>query len=311
MTEQRALSTEVQAPTRQTLTRAQIELVKRTIAPDATDEELMLFVQACNETGLNPFTKEIYFVKYKTKRGPVVAIVTGIDGYRKFAERSAEYRGQVGPFWCGPDGEWKEVWLSDEPPVAAKVGVLKGDNHEPIWGIAKWKTFAKNTELWQQMPDHMLAIRAESHALRKAFPQAREDMRRLNIIYDDELLARMADRARVEQALPRHRPPVSLAEVRADLFGEDDDLSEVPEEESEPVPEGVRELQQLMERVNGMDVTTETVTEVLADLGDTPAQANARILAWRKAKAGKEDVREALRAIVTAAMAEKGQQALL
>lgn len=159
-----------------------IELMRRTIARGATEDELALFVEQCMRTGLDPFARQIYSVRRKQWNSQsrsyeeAQVIQVSIDGFRLIADRTHKYAGQVGPWWCGPDGEWKEVWLSDEAPSAAKVGVLRHDFHQPLFAIALFKSYVQTNghgepvSRWKTDPAGMLAKCAEALGLRRAFP---------------------------------------------------------------------------------------------------------------------------------------------
>jgi phage recombination protein Bet len=153
----------------------QLAIIRNTVAKGTNPDQFKLFIEVCKYHGLSPFARQIYAVVRNSKQSDgsyekQMTIQTSIDGYRLLAERSGKYTGQIGPHWCGEDGEWKDVWLKNEPPAAARVGVLRKDFAQPTWGVAKYKSYAQNTPLWTKMPDTMLAKCAESLALRKAFP---------------------------------------------------------------------------------------------------------------------------------------------
>jgi len=144
----------------------QLAALKQLGLTNASNGDLAVFLHYAQRTGLDPFARQLYMIE----RGGRFTIQASIDGLRIVAQRSGEYAGQVGPYWCGEDGAWTDIWLEKTPPLAAKVGVLRKGFIEPLWAVAKFDGYNANSPIWKKMPDLMIAKCAEALALRKAFP---------------------------------------------------------------------------------------------------------------------------------------------
>lgn len=143
----------------------QTQLISTTIAPGCSNDELRLFAYACQRTGLDPFSKQIYAIK----RGGKMTIQAGIDGLRSIAERTGQLDGSE-TLWCGDDGQWQDVWLSSKPPAAAKTIIYRKGAGHPFVGVARFADYNGGQGLWSKMPAVMIAKCSEALALRKAFP---------------------------------------------------------------------------------------------------------------------------------------------
>jgi phage recombination protein Bet len=143
----------------------QTQLIATTIAPGCSSDELRLFAYACQRTGLDPFSKQIYAIR----RSGRMTIQAGIDGLRAIAERTGELDGSHTE-WCGDDGQWSDVWISAKPPAAAKTTIWRKGSSHPFIGVARFADYNAGQGLWSKMPAAMIAKCSEALALRKAFP---------------------------------------------------------------------------------------------------------------------------------------------
>jgi phage recombination protein Bet len=143
----------------------QTQLISTTIAPGCSNDELRLFAYACQRTGLDPFSRQIYAIRRSGK----MTIQAGIDGLRSIAERTGQLDGSE-THWCGSDGVWVDVWLDSKPPAAAKTVIHRKGCAHPFSATARFADFNAGQGLWSKMPSVMIAKCSEAQALRRAFP---------------------------------------------------------------------------------------------------------------------------------------------
>lgn len=156
----------------------QTRLIKRTIMSgktEPTDNDLALFGLICQRTGLDPFSKQIYAIERSGKW----TFQISIDGLRAIADRTGTYAGSDEPLYDEGIDLYQFEMEGRKLPTVCKVTVWKivQGIRCPFTGVARFSEFEQKPYangkpgLWQEKPCHMMAVRAESQALRKAFPQ--------------------------------------------------------------------------------------------------------------------------------------------
>lgn len=156
---------DVVRPAPSEFTRDQIELIKKTVAIGANDDELRLFIHDCQRRGIHPLDRLLHF----TKRGGKYTPITSIDFMRSRAAETGEYAGN-------DDAAFKYADPDAGHPTEATVAVwriIQGQRCA-FTATARWSEYYPGDQLgfmWKKMPHVLLSKCAEALALRKGFPQ--------------------------------------------------------------------------------------------------------------------------------------------
>jgi hypothetical protein len=145
------------------ITEEQTDLIKKTIAADATDAELALFFYDCRRRGVHPLDKLIHFTKRKGKYTPV----TSIDYFRSRAAATGAHMGTTDPEYTG---------TPNDPDFAATISVFRlvAGQTCAFTATARYLEYLPdpgNDFMFKKMPHNQIGKCAEALALRKAFPQ--------------------------------------------------------------------------------------------------------------------------------------------
>ena len=149
--------------------------IREHFAPGLTERDWNMLQAEARHRNLDIVKGEIKAIKFD---GKMTAFPT-LAGVRRIASETGKLDGSEGPFWCGDDGRWVEVWNATNPPVAAKFILYVKGRSRPVvavanWNEAKgthWNEKTRQTELnsiWKKMPALMLGKVAEVHALRRS-----------------------------------------------------------------------------------------------------------------------------------------------
>lgn len=184
-----------------------IEMAKTfrdTIAKGASVEELIMFGGVAKRYALDPFTGEIYFVKYAKKREINIdgkryhfydyqnaqgAIVVGYKGYLAHARKQKDFGGTQGDLICVND-LFEVKWGVDEdgcPKIAGMrheysakdrgdlfaawqcaIRIING-RRVPVYYLAYLDEHRRDTDPWKSDPSSQLKKCSISHVLRIAY----------------------------------------------------------------------------------------------------------------------------------------------
>ncbi|CAM3185830.1 phage recombination protein Bet [Lactococcus hircilactis] len=143
----------------------------------ASDEELILLINLCKQNNMNPFMKEVYFIKYGNQ---AAQIVVSRDFYRKRAFQNPNFDGvEVGVIVLNKEGilEHNEGTFKtkDQELVGAWARVHLKNTEIPIYVAVSYDEYVQMKDghpnkMWTDKPCTMLGKVAESQALRMAFP---------------------------------------------------------------------------------------------------------------------------------------------
>jgi phage recombination protein Bet len=155
----------------------QLEDLRKVFGAKLSETEWKTFLGIGKATGLNPFTKELWAIKYK--EGQPASIFIARDGYRKAAQRNPLYDyHQVDAVYSGDEfkivnGEIHHSYqLKDRGSlVGAYCIVQRKGATKPTYTYVERKEYDTGYSNWQKMPATMLKKVAEAQALRMAFQE--------------------------------------------------------------------------------------------------------------------------------------------
>lgn len=147
-----------------------VETIKSTVAKDATDEELYVFLKIANQYDLNPFMKEIWFAKMNGQ----VAIMTSRDGYRKLAMRKPNFRKCQSMTVHENDEFEMEMVMGEVTNITHKFkqnergrligayAVLKTTTNDNFVSYVDFREYDKRNSIWKSYPSSMIRKVAEN-----------------------------------------------------------------------------------------------------------------------------------------------------
>lgn len=159
-----------------TYTAEYMNTIKNTVAKGASLEELQLFMTTASMYGLNPFLKEIWFVK--NKDGSTM-VMTSRDGYLKIAKQNPDFKKCQSMAVYEEDDFEIEMNMgeilnihhkfkqNERGKLKGAYAILKTHSNDNLVCYCDFKEYNKNNNVWRKYPTAMIRKCAENDVLKR------------------------------------------------------------------------------------------------------------------------------------------------
>lgn len=188
--------------------------IRERLCPNATESELALCVELCNRQHLNPFTQDVYLVKYGNAPA---SIITNYQVFNRRANKQPNYGGIDSGVVVLRDGEvvkkkGSAVYkIIGEQLIGGWAEVKFTDGKIPAYAELALTDYSTGKSNWAKMPGVMIDKCAKAAAWRLAYPSEFRGM------YVSEEMDQAQPQPREVAAEVDAPKPVDLQPVR-DLF---------------------------------------------------------------------------------------------
>ncbi len=210
-------------------TNEQRELIKRTCAPGATDDELAMYLHVAAQSGLDPLRRQLHFIKVSGR----LCFVADVNGLQARAAQESDFEGIAHAVVYEKDSlvvdeakqeiaEHKHNPFGNNGRIVGAWAIVRRRGMLPFLSLVRFSEYDNgNNPLWKSKPGVMIDKVAKSTALRIAYPT------QLGSIYDrSELDKSMAP----EPSTPPPTPAPPTAPVARLERATEDAATEVPGE---------------------------------------------------------------------------------
>ena len=153
-----------------------LNVIKSTVAKNATDEELYMFLQVASMYDLNPFLKEIWFIK--NKDGSII-ITTSRDGYRKICSRDPDFKDcRAFPVHQNDEFEMEltmgeimnihhKFKQNDRGKLIGAYSILFTHTGDKIAHYVDYDEYNQGSPVWRKYPSAMICKVAENYLMKR------------------------------------------------------------------------------------------------------------------------------------------------